>query len=90
MVLILLRPSCGVVQRVNQIWMCLDTIFPMVHEAASISSPLDGLLQGSHDTCTPKSLGIISGKAEGEAHRGQISLIAFYPFSPHQKWLLEW
>lgn len=85
MVLILLRPSCGVVQRVNQIWMCLDTMLPMVHEAASISSPLDGLLQGSHETCTPKSLGTISGKAEGGAHRGQISLIAFYSFFPHQK-----
>lgn len=90
MVLILLRPSCGVVQRVNQIWLCLDTVFPTGQEPASISSPLDGLLQGSHEICTPKSLGTIRGKAEGGAHRGQISLIAFYPFFPHQKWFLEW
>lgn len=77
MVLILLRPSRGVVQRVNQIRLCLDTMIPMVHEPASISPPLDGLLQGSHENCTPKSLGKISGQAEGGAHRGQISLIAF-------------
>lgn len=37
MVLILLRPSCGVVQRVNPIWLCLDTVLPM--EPASVSSP---------------------------------------------------
>lgn len=79
MVLVLLRPSCGVVQKVNPIWLCLHLL--------SLGWAHD---QGTHEICTPKSLGTISGKAEGGAHRGQIRLIAFYPFFPHQKWFLEW
>lgn len=58
-------------------------MFSLVHEAASISSPLDVFLQGSRQTCAPKSIGIISGKAEDRACKGHIqSPCLLPPLSP--------
>ena len=91
MILILLRTSCGVVRRVNQIWVPLDTVCsPWCIKLLASALPWMCFYKDLIKLVPPNPLEQLAERLRTEPTKAKFSLPAFYSLFPHQKWSLEW